>query len=81
MDTECTFGDLNSNLVVPWWPHGKPCGSPVMSDLSLNLSECSVRIPFSHFVCAISVLLVWKRILAIYRQHGLYQRNRWYQWG
>ncbi|MPC08567.1 hypothetical protein E2C01_001154 [Portunus trituberculatus] len=39
-----------------------------MSDLFLNLSECSVRVPFSHFVCAISVLLAWERILAIYRQ-------------
>ncbi|MPD04466.1 hypothetical protein E2C01_100157 [Portunus trituberculatus] len=35
------LGDLNSN-----------CRCPVMSDLSLNLSECSVRVPFSHFVCA-----------------------------
>ncbi|MPC28258.1 hypothetical protein E2C01_021456 [Portunus trituberculatus] len=50
--TECTLGDLNSNLAVPWQLHGKPCGSPVTSDLSLNLSEHSVRVPFSHFVCA-----------------------------
>ncbi|MPC90548.1 hypothetical protein E2C01_085540 [Portunus trituberculatus] len=31
--------------------HGEPCSSPVTSDLSLNLSERSVRVPFSHFVC------------------------------
>ncbi|MPC52055.1 hypothetical protein E2C01_045915 [Portunus trituberculatus] len=24
---------------------------------------------------------MWERILAIYRQHGLYQRYRWYHWG
>ncbi|MPC43808.1 hypothetical protein E2C01_037461 [Portunus trituberculatus] len=45
-------GNLNSNLAVSWWPHGEPHGSPVTSDLSLNLSERSVRVPSSHFVCA-----------------------------
>ncbi|MPC22814.1 hypothetical protein E2C01_015841 [Portunus trituberculatus] len=49
--TKCTLSDLNSNLAIPWRLHGKPCGSPVTSDLSLNLSERSVRVPFGHFVC------------------------------
>ncbi|MPC28429.1 hypothetical protein E2C01_021635 [Portunus trituberculatus] len=40
-----------------------------------------VRVPFNHFVCASSVLLAWKRIQAIYHQHSLYQRNRWYWLG
>ncbi|MPC45028.1 hypothetical protein E2C01_038710 [Portunus trituberculatus] len=38
--------------MVPCWPHSEPRGSPVTSNLSLNLSERSVRVPFSHFVCA-----------------------------
>ncbi|MPC56897.1 hypothetical protein E2C01_050862 [Portunus trituberculatus] len=46
------FGDLNSNLAVPWRLHSEPRCSPVTSDLSLNLSERIVRVPFSHFVCA-----------------------------
>ncbi|MPC15301.1 hypothetical protein E2C01_008089 [Portunus trituberculatus] len=50
--TECVLGDLNSNLAVPWRLHGKPRGSLVTSDLYLNLSERSVRVPFSHFVHA-----------------------------
>ncbi|MPC22354.1 hypothetical protein E2C01_015366 [Portunus trituberculatus] len=37
--TECTLGDFNSNLVVPWLPHGEPRSSLCES-------------PFSHFVCA-----------------------------
>ncbi|MPC23790.1 TLC domain-containing protein 2 [Portunus trituberculatus] len=47
------LGDLNSSLAVPLWQHGEPRGSLVTSDLSLNLPERSVRVPFSHFVCAI----------------------------
>ncbi|MPC16511.1 hypothetical protein E2C01_009336 [Portunus trituberculatus] len=50
--TACTLGDFNSNLVVPWRPHDEPRSSPVTSNLSQNLSECSVRFPFSYFVCA-----------------------------
>ncbi|MPC34267.1 hypothetical protein E2C01_027650 [Portunus trituberculatus] len=50
--TECMLGDLNSNLAVPWRPHSDPCGSLLTSDVSLHPSECSVRVPFNHFVCA-----------------------------
>ncbi|MPC64941.1 hypothetical protein E2C01_059063 [Portunus trituberculatus] len=32
------LGDLNSNLAVPWQPHGEPRGFPCES-------------PFSYFAC------------------------------
>ncbi|MPC49001.1 hypothetical protein E2C01_042788 [Portunus trituberculatus] len=47
---------------------------PMTSDLSLNLSEHSVRVSFSHFVCA-------TLCSASGNEFWRFTRNRWYQLG
>lgn len=53
----CRFGNFTYNVESPFWRTVspgtcKPRSSPVTPDLSLNLSESSMRVPFSHIVCA-----------------------------
>ncbi|MPC48848.1 hypothetical protein E2C01_042634 [Portunus trituberculatus] len=70
-----------SKFIHNMQPHDEPHGSSVTSELSLNLSaQCESPLQPFCFVLP-SVLLVWERILAIYRQHDLYKCNRWYRWG